>query len=60
LNLFQLDRINQTITSTYLKVETQYDVQMAFQENSETKLSEFFQVMKDYRPIFIHHLLCFF
>lgn len=28
----------------YLKVETQYDVQMGFQENSETKLSDFFQV----------------
>ena len=40
----QLDRVNQTITATYLKVETQYDVQMAFQENSETKLSDFFQV----------------
>jgi len=28
----------------YLKVETQYDVQMGFQENSETKLPNFFQV----------------
>ncbi|CAF1235707.1 unnamed protein product [Adineta steineri] len=41
-----LDRVNQTVTPTYLKVETQYDIQVAFQENSETKLSEFFQ--KDY------------
>jgi len=31
----------------YLTVETQYDVQMSFQENSETKLSEFFEVISN-------------
>lgn len=41
---FQLDRVNQTITPTYLTVENQYDVQTTFQENSEAKLAEFFQV----------------
>ncbi|CAF3928895.1 unnamed protein product [Rotaria sp. Silwood2] len=49
-----LDRVNQTISPTYLKVETQYDVQMAFQENSETKLSEFFQ--KDYFQAMVNEL----
>ncbi|CAF0727816.1 unnamed protein product [Adineta ricciae] len=49
-----LERVNQTVTSTYLKVETQYDVQMAFQENSETKLSDFFQ--KDYFQAMVNEL----
>ncbi|CAF3909557.1 unnamed protein product [Rotaria sordida] len=49
-----LDRVNQTISSIYLKVETQYDVQMAFQENSETKLAEFFQ--KDYFQSMVNEL----
>jgi len=41
----------------YLKVETQYDIQMSFQENSETKLSEFFQVILDINQ---HYLFCFY
>ncbi|UJR33500.1 hypothetical protein I4U23_020945 [Adineta vaga] len=49
-----LDRVNQTITPMYLKVETQYDVQMAFQENSETKLSDFFQ--KDFFQAMVNEL----
>ena len=34
----------------YLKVETQYDIQMAFQENSETKLADFFRVSTNPHP----------
>jgi len=43
----------------YLKVETQYDVQMAFQENSETKLSEFFQVLLTKYEHFYLYIICF-